>query len=432
MNLLRSKSKAADAADAGAAVAAGAVEVTSNVLGAAPGVAAQAQQASASAQQIAGQAMALAADGQVQYQQLRNETEAKVSEGIELKAILEDKDVPLQVKLVKTLSFLKGPIGGLLALLWKALCCLLPLYQALFAFLYKAYTWAPKKLVTMVFGAVLAFFGGTYVTSLAAIEAFRTMGGERLWGDVVYVYEQVLKVQEASDKDDAETGTSAMELLDAGKHAELAQRKVHVVMTTIKEPGRLENAVGSLWSAYVAVLATLSLQFAQVAALALGMASTVKPLVARFVVPILEYALDPNLHHWIASIVSVSLNLAAMFIAWTLVAVIASVYAGLRGGRMFADALFGMIDDWKLVERLPEWDVCGKTLRERCRPWLTPETSLLDEVVMYTLAGVGIYSQVFSGFAIIFPLNLVLFPLTVVEWWLRYQVTFGGAGASGA
>ena len=33
-----------------------------------------------------------------------------------------------------------------------------------------------------------------------------------------------------------------------------------------------------------------------------------------------------------------------------------------------------------------------------------------------------------------FPLNLVLFPLTVVEWWLRYQVTFGGTpgGAAGA
>lgn len=76
---------------------------------------------------------------------------------------------------------------------------------------------------------------------------------------------------------------------------------------------------------------------------------------------------------------------------------------------------------------------------------------------MYLVAGIGIYTQVvraraclsyhiniaihadiilrcmcppfppqFSGFAVFFPLNLVLFPLTVIEWFLRYQVTFGG------
>ena len=32
--------------------------------------------------------------------------------------------------------------------------------------------------------------------------------------------------------------------------------------------------------------------------------------------------------------------------------------------------------------------------RETIRPWLSTETSLIDEVVMYTLAAFGIYSQV--------------------------------------
>lgn len=35
--------------------------------------------------------------------------------------------------------------------------------------------------------------------------------------------------------------------------------------------------------------------------------------------------------------------------------------------------------------------------------------------------------QVFSGFAIFFPLNLVLMPLSALEWFLRYQITFGGS-----
>lgn len=90
------------------------------------------------------------------------------------------------VKVAKTLSCLKGPAAMILGFVWKVLCCLLPLYQKLFVVLHQVYVWAPKKLAQMVFGAVLAFFGGTYVASLAAIEAFRTMGGERLWADLVY------------------------------------------------------------------------------------------------------------------------------------------------------------------------------------------------------------------------------------------------------
>jgi len=151
------------------------------------------------------------------------------------------------------------------------------------------------------------------------------------------------------------------------------------------------------------------------------MASTVKPLVSYAVTPVLEWALDAKLTHWIGSIINTTLNLVAMLIAWYLMAVVASVYSGLRGGRMFADALFGLIADFGVVERLPE------SCRATVRPWLDPSTSLIDEVVMYLLAAAGIYAQVFSGFAIFFPLNLVLMPLSALEWFLRYQITFGGS-----
>ena len=65
-----------------------------------------------------------------------------------------------------------------------------------------------------------------------------------------------------------------------------------------------------------------------------------------------------------------------------------------------------------------------------CRSWLDPEQSYVDEAIAYSLAAVGIYTQVFSGFAIFFPLDYVLMPLSVLEWWLRLQVTFGTGGAT--
>ena len=59
-----------------------------------------------------------------------------------------------------------------------------PLYRWLF---YKArwfYSWAPKNLLQMCFGLGLAFFGGTYVAAIAAVEAFRLMGWQRTWADL--------------------------------------------------------------------------------------------------------------------------------------------------------------------------------------------------------------------------------------------------------
>jgi len=288
---------------------------------------------------------------------------------------------------------------------------------------------------------VLCFFGGTYVASLAAIEAFRNMGGERLLDELLFVYAELKKVHYANEKAEAAAAADSEddnktfdELLAEEKYAEIAQKKIYLGMTVITEPKKLENAIGSLWSAYIAVLATLSLQFAKVIALALGMAETVKPLFERVFVPILEYVLDPQLHHWIKSIISTTLNLLIMWIAFYVIAVVASVYSGLRGGRMFAIALMGLVIEQKYVDKIPnEW------LRGHVAGWFEEEKNekgevtgyrgYLDEVIGYALAAAGIYTQITSNFAIFFPLNLVLFPLTLIEWILRYQIVVSSVGS---
>jgi hypothetical protein len=47
------------------------------------------------------------------------------------------------------------------------------------------------------------------------------------------------------------------------------------------------------------------------------------------------------------------------------------------------------------------------------------------------IAAFGIYTQIFSGFDIFFPLDIVLLPLTAIEWFLRYQLTFGSTTTTG-
>ena len=58
-----------------------------------------------------------------------------------------------------------------------------------------------------------------------------------------------------------------------------------------------------------------------------------------------------------------------------------------------------------------------------------PDESYLDEIVAYTLAAVGFSFQIFNGFSLPFPLNLIFLPLTLIEWFLRLQITMQSDGA---
>ena len=40
--------------------------------------------------------------------------------------------------------------------------------------------------------------------------------------------------------------------------------------------------------------------------------------------------------------------------------------------------------------------------------------------------------QLTTGFTLPFPLNIIFLPLTIIEWFLRWQMTFGGPVVGGA
>ena len=146
-----------------------------------------------------------------------------------------------------------------------------PLYLWLWRKACWFYSWAPTNLLQMCFGLGLAFFGGTYVAAIAAVEAFRLMGWQRTWADLKVVYAELRVVYDRSEEDDLldEDGNGVADV-DELTPQELATRKLGLAMRVVKEPDKLQSAVGGLWSAYLAVLATLRLEFARVAALALG------------------------------------------------------------------------------------------------------------------------------------------------------------------
>ena len=64
-------------------------------------------------------------------------------------------------------------------------------------------------------------------------------------------------------------------------------------------------------------------------------------------------------------------------------------------------------------------DSANKTGRLQLRA----DDSLVDEFVGYFIAGLGFYVQWNLGFDLPFPFNLIMFPFTMIEWYIRWSIT---------
>jgi len=296
--------------------------------------------------------------------------------------------------------------------------CVAPLYFWLMSVAYRIYTMLPTNVITALFGIALCFFGGTYVASIAAIEAFRQLGWKKLYEEILAVWEEVNAVRAANAKDDLEDkdrdGKADVWQLTP---AELAQRKTFVIMRSITKPERLQTAVGSLWTAYIAVLATLRLEFARTTAFAIGIVEMVKYPAVRYLSPLILAILSKEMpadgaKAWSVTIVESSLTLLAVIFAWYLQMIISAFYSGLRGGRLFADAICEILIEKGWMEKLPFVSVPFKA-----------EESYIDEAIGYSLAACGFLFQFWSGFSLPFPLNIIFLPLSIIEWFLRIQIT---------
>ena len=75
-------------------------------------------------------------------------------------------------------------VGGV----WRCVFLVGKVYLWLYARLATAVRALPQQAMLMLFGITLAFFGGSYVATLAAVEAFRQIGGATLYKELLYVH----------------------------------------------------------------------------------------------------------------------------------------------------------------------------------------------------------------------------------------------------
>ena len=186
-------------------------------------------------------------------------------------------------------------------------------------------------------------------------------------------------------------------------------------MTTIDEPGRINAAIASVWAALLAVLATLRLEFAASTAIALGIVDMIKFPMLRLSTPGMLALLGPTLKHWCEPLIEFGLAFIAIIFGWWAKAMLAALYAAVRGGRLFAQGFFGLIVD----QARKGVQICPGLVNKD----FDPNESVLDEIVGFIIAAQGFMFQFTQGYVLPFPFNILLLPLSIVEWILRLQVS---------
>lgn len=291
------------------------------------------------------------------------------------------------------------------------------LYVRIYSKFYEVYKSLPVNQLQAVIGIILCFFGGFFCTLIAAVEAFYTMGGEVLYDEISYVTEQA-KLVWAANKEDQKADANRDGVIDVEQMdmKQLAGHKLRIALLCVDDPAKLQAAVGALWSAFLGVLATLKLEFAQTTAFALGLAKILKFPATRLLASPLVWALGPKLVHWTDTIIDSALKIVLIMLVWIFARVRAAFYSGIRGGKMFGIAVMQILEEKKLTESLPDF-ICKK-------PYI-PEESYLDEIIGFPIAAMGIYFQLRAFCTLLpFPLDWILWPVSIAEYVLELQVSW--------
>lgn len=252
-------------------------------------------------------------------------------------------------------------------------------------------------------GLVLCFFGGTFMTLVAAAEAYRMCGYENSVKCIEDLVEDFRVFEEANSKDNAEDkdGDGVADVKQIGSQ-ELATRKTLLFLKTV-DPGRLTTAIAGLNSGLLAVIATLKLQFAKSITLGNAIGDIAKKPSKTYIIPALEAVMPAEYKRWAEPLVMYMIKSLCISMAWFLQRIISAVHSAIRGGVMVSRNLLEYLSKMGYLH-------------------INHEETFIDEIVGYGLAVTGLWFQLSTGMTLPFPLNIILLPFSLVEYFLMWMV----------
>lgn len=272
----------------------------------------------------------------------------------------------------------------------------------------------PDEALPLVFGFVVCFFGGSYITLIAATECVRLVIWERMYKAFAVILNNYNAAYEASRKDDLvdDDGDGIADVKQITGE-ELITRKFYLFLRTVN-PEQMSEALTVMWACTLSVVATLRVQFAQAVTLGCSLGEILHTHLRSKTDSFLHRAIPAELSAWAPIIADYGFRLVGCIIAWWLSRIIATFHAAIRGADMFVKHAVVLMKKKGYLQQ--DLDVDG------------PQVSLFIGLIAF----LGFYWQFSNGFGLPFPLNVLLFPFTIAEWTLSTTVMlFGGVAPIG-
>jgi uncharacterized membrane protein len=277
--------------------------------------------------------------------------------------------------------------------------------------LYAHWQKLPHNALHFISGSIFCFFGGTFPTLFAAIQAAEHGGRETVMKALADLAEEAMIIIEESKKDDdADDDKDGTKDVKQMSNAEYLQRKTKLVLRKMN-PDKVDQAVSSMYKVWLSVAAVLSIQFARTISMALSIADFLKRPAEHYVAPVFNTLIPAEYEKWTPVVFSWIIKSFAMSIAWYIQSVVSAFTSALAGGLMMARAthLFCIHHKITVFGLIPQNADHTK--------------SNIDEYLSYLFAAMGFFFQFMHHFSLPFPLNLVLWPFQLAEYYIRWTIT---------
>jgi hypothetical protein len=249
-----------------------------------------------------------------------------------------------------------------------------------------------------LYGFVLTFFGGVFMTLIAATEAARLFGWDKIRVSLLQLQREGcaarLAFERDNKKDEDLNGVADINELSA---QQLATRRF-LVLTRSVDPDALSKAIEGLSTAGLAVVATCRVKFAYAITIGTTIGDTINNILGPWIMSALTTAVPDEYEKWIPVLCRYVSRYVGITMSWFLLRVTSSAFSAMRGGSLLVSGVTAYLVRYGHVDG---------TMVSRGEPALVAAWGLATII--------GMYWQLSSGFRLAFPLNIVFLPVTIAE-----------------
>ncbi|PXF48251.1 hypothetical protein BWQ96_01940 [Gracilariopsis chorda] len=262
-----------------------------------------------------------------------------------------------------------------------------------------------------MYGVLLVFFGGVYMTLVACFEAAYQFGWQRIKKALQALYIEWSKARRAllkhSKIDDNRDGIADVKQMDA---TQLAMRRM-VVLSRSVDPEQVSAALEGVCMATVAILATVRVRFGRALTIGTAIGDVLHDTLSGLSTRLLRYALSEEYEKWIPVLNRYGFRYVGVCMGWMMVRLVTALYAAMRGSVLLTRAVQSYLVRHGYVRR---------------QAVEVEQGSARMIALCGALAATGVYWQLSGSFTVGFPLNVILVPVTVAEGVVTFVVAAAG------